>query len=65
MRLSERTGVIVVRVWIEGDGNDGFRARISATADVSQPARTTFAAGNLEDVIRIVRDWLQEFLGAR
>jgi hypothetical protein len=65
MRLTERTGVIVIRVWIEGGGDDGFRARISATPDVSRPERTTFAAGSLEDVVQIVRDWLEEFLEAR
>ena len=64
MQLSERTGVIVIRVWIEGEPHEGFRARVTATRDVLQPDRTTAAAGSVEDVVRIVRQWLEEFFNA-
>ncbi len=56
---SERTGVIVVRVWVEDD--DDPRARITASLDVSSEEQTVAAAAGTEEIITVVRDWLERF----
>lgn len=57
---AERTGVMVVRIWIEGDGC-GLRARLTATDDISSGEETTTTAATLEDVLDVVRRWVEAF----
>jgi hypothetical protein len=57
---SERTGVIVVRVWVEN--GDDLRARITSSLDVSSDEQTVTAAGGVEEAVQLVRDWLERFL---
>jgi hypothetical protein len=59
---SERAGVIVVRVWIEGDAS--ARARITASSDLSSDEQTIAVAAGVEQIVAAVRDWLEQFLSA-
>jgi hypothetical protein len=61
---AERTGVLVLRVWIEHDGVGGLRARITEASDLASREETTLVAGSVEDVLRIVADWLAAFVAA-
>lgn len=58
--VRERTGVLVVRAWIEGDPPQ-LKARITQTIDVAsrEPAATT--ASTAEQIFAAVRRWLEEF----
>ncbi len=64
MEHLSRVGVLLIRVWSEGDG---FRARIIESLDVTKPdARVTRAAATHQDVYDAVRAWLEAFAaGAR
>ncbi|MEU1662253.1 hypothetical protein ABZ547_01370 [Streptomyces sparsogenes] len=57
---SDRTGVLILRVWVEGDRPDGFRARIVPTGGPRQAPPT--AVGTVDDVLSAVRAWLDQIL---
>lgn len=54
---ADRTGVLVVRAWIE-DGR--LKARITRTVDVEQRDSITTAASTAEQIHTEVRHWLDE-----
>ena len=56
----ERVGVLVIRIWVEGEAEP--RARITASMDVAQPRQTTVMASSVDEVCTIVRDWLTRFM---
>jgi hypothetical protein len=58
--LGERVGVIVVRAWVEGDG--GIRARVTAT-DLSLAEESVSSAEGVEEIVGLVRAWLERFGG--
>jgi hypothetical protein len=55
----EPTGVLVLRVWIEGDGN--LRARITCSPDLSPERERTFVASSIEEIDGIIRDFVSDF----
>jgi hypothetical protein len=56
----ERTGVLVVRAWIEGDPPQ-LKARITQTTDVATREPVSSAASTAEQIYDAVRRWLEEF----
>jgi hypothetical protein len=63
----ERTAVLVIRAWFEGENEaNSLRFRITSTLDVIAPRVTnTFGAASEEDVVRAVRAWLRAFVSGR
>ena len=60
---SGRTGVMIVRIWIEG--SDGtLRARLTETLDVTAREDTTRVASTLEEIVDIVSTWVDGFVTA-
>jgi len=57
---AERTGALVVRVWIEGP-DEVFKARLTRTNDVMTAEQEVSYAGSPDDVCEQVRAWLEEF----
>jgi hypothetical protein len=56
---SERTGVLVLRLWTEDER--GLKARISSSVDLdSAPARTNVAT-SVDDIRAIVAEFLTDF----
>jgi hypothetical protein len=55
-----RSGILVVRAWIEGEGGAGLRARITRSPQVEgeEPLVTTTAS--VDEACATVRDWLEE-----
>jgi hypothetical protein len=62
--LTLRTGVLVLRVWLEDGEQDGLRARITETLDISAPDEIERAAAGEDEILRAVRVWLRSFLDA-
>jgi hypothetical protein len=60
--LEERAGVIVVRAWLESDGR--VRARVTATDLSMREEESASPAEGIEEIVRLVRDWLERFAGA-
>lgn len=61
-QYSDRTGILIVRLWIEGNARDGFRARITQTLDSADEEHATATAGDPEDVYAVVRTWVEAFV---
>jgi hypothetical protein len=59
---SDRTGLLIVRLWIEGNARDGFRARITQTLDSAGTERAVAMAGTPEGVCAVVQHWVDEFV---
>ena len=58
----DRTGILIVRLWIEGNSREGFRARITQTHDSTGLEQASATAGNPEDLYAVVRTWVEEFI---
>jgi hypothetical protein len=63
MDAPEPTGVLVLRVWVEGDGN--LRARITCSPDLSPERESVVAAASVKEIVGIVRDFLASYLASR
>ena len=59
---SDRTGILIVRVWIEGNARDGFRARVIHTLDSTGSERAMATAADPEVVCAVVRTWVEAFV---
>jgi hypothetical protein len=57
----ERTGVIIIRVWLEADDGNGFRARVTWVRDVEANEVDNAAASNVEEVVEMVQRFVNEF----
>ena len=59
MGARERTGVLVVRAWIEGEPAQ-LKARITQTADLARGEPISSTASSAEQIFAAVRGWLEE-----
>jgi hypothetical protein len=60
----QRTGVLLLRVWLEHDGADAFRARIISMLDVAVGREQVSVASDPQAVLEVVERWLKELTGA-
>jgi hypothetical protein len=60
---ADRTGVVVVRVWLEPGHEQGLRARITAT-DLATSREMTVSAASIDEIVEIVRAWIDSFVRA-
>lgn len=58
-RSSDRTGFLIVRLWIEGNPRDGLRARIMQTLDSTGNERAVSTAGSPEEIYAVVKTWVE------
>lgn len=58
---SDRTGVLIVRLWIEDDHPTRLRARITQTLEDTSREKTIAAASTNEDICAIVKRWVETF----
>ena len=57
---AERTGVLVIRAWIEGDP-PGLRLRITRTDDIASRHEDSTVAASIDEAVEIARRWLEDF----
>jgi hypothetical protein len=60
----DRTGLLIVRLWIENNAREGFRARITQTLDTAGTERTVRMAGTPEAVCTAVENWVDDFVNS-
>jgi hypothetical protein len=58
---AERTGLLVIRAWIEAYGETRLRARITRVVDVCGPEEISTVATR-EEIAGAVSEWLDAFL---
>ena len=62
MRLvPEQTGVLVVRVWVEGDPPRRLRGRITRTSDITARDEVSSVVSSAQEIKAVVHTWLSEF----
>jgi hypothetical protein len=59
---AERTAVLIIRLWVEGEPTVGFRARITRTLDVSKTEQVTTVSASKEEIREIFDRWFESFL---
>jgi hypothetical protein len=60
-----RTGVLVLRVWVEGRAPVDFRGRIVASLDVADRGREHAVVGTATEAEDFISEWLARFLTNR
>jgi len=60
----DRTGLLILRLWIEGNAREGFRARITQTLDSAGTERAVAMAGTPGAVYTVVQNWVDEFVNS-
>jgi len=58
-----RTGLLIIRVWIEDGSEQPLRAQISVTHDVARGIEQTVTLVRADEVTQVVDDWILEMLG--
>jgi len=61
MSSANRTGILIVRLWVEANAHEGFRARITQTLDSGAPGQAMATAGTPDELYAVVRTWVEEF----
>jgi hypothetical protein len=60
--MPERTGILVVRVWLEQGTPGRLRARLTQAADLGDPPTTLATTADVPGVCAAVEAWLRQFL---
>lgn len=60
---SDRTGVLIIRAWVEEGSSEPLRAHVRSTTDVSEGIERTVTLTRDEEVGATVKRWLAEVLG--
>ena len=61
-QTTDRTGLMIVRLWLEGSAGEGLRARITQTLDSNGPEQAMATAATPEDIYTVVRTWVEAFV---
>jgi hypothetical protein len=61
-RPAERTGVLVIRAWIEVNGESRLRARITRVLDTETREEIASVVATRDEITSTVADWLDAFL---
>lgn len=62
---ADRTGVLILRLWIEANHETGLRARITQTLDTMSTEHSVAVASSTEDICSVVRSWVDEFVAPK
>jgi hypothetical protein len=59
----DRTGFLIVRLWIEGNRREGLRARITQTLDSTGDEHEMSTAATPEEIYAVVQTWVEAIVG--
>ncbi len=62
---TERSGVLVVRAWVEGATAPRLHARITQSSDVTRTEQLTMTTATPDEILATVRAWLDALLSGR
>ncbi len=60
---SDRTGLLIIRAWIEQGSSEPLRAQMRLSTDISTGIERTLTLCREEDVCAAVQEWLCDILG--
>lgn len=58
----ERAEILVLRAWVEVDGDERLRVRATRTISDGTAKATSLATASIDGVCALVRSWLEELL---
>jgi hypothetical protein len=58
---SDRNGMLIVRIWIEGTAPSELRARITQTLDTLATEKAVAVAATSDGILAIVKQWVEDF----
>ena len=61
---SHRTGLLIIRAWLEPGSTEPLRAHIRVTSDISAGIEQSVALAESDTVIELVDEWLQGIVEA-
>lgn len=61
LRSPDRTGVLIVRLWIEASHETGLRARITKSLDATKSEEVTAVASTADGICEVVKEWVDDF----
>jgi hypothetical protein len=56
-----RTGVLVIRVWVEAAADGQIRARVTEARDLDSGEWTSAGASSVDAIVARVQEWLGDF----
>jgi hypothetical protein len=59
----ERTGVMVIRLWLETAAENALRARVIVVPDVESREAEDEVASSVDEIVEIVRQFASSFAG--
>jgi hypothetical protein len=65
VKVTERSGVLVVRAWVEQGTVPSLRARITQSHDLSTTEQIVTTTADVEDILSTVRAWLDALLSGQ
>ena len=57
-----RTGLVIIRAWIEEGSSEPLRAEVRVCTDVANGLEHTLTTARADEVCGAVREWLEEML---
>jgi hypothetical protein len=63
--VTTRTGLFIIRAWIETGSSSPLRAQIRLTTDVSQGFERTLTVAERDAVVEAIQGWLSDVLPRR
>jgi hypothetical protein len=63
-QTTDRTGVLILRLWIEANHETGLRARITQSLDSTAAEQPLAVAASADDICAIVKQWVHDFEGS-
>jgi hypothetical protein len=58
----DRSGMLIVRLWIESSALEGLRARITQTLDSAGPEQAVATVATAEEICEVVKAWVDAFV---
>jgi hypothetical protein len=59
---TERSGVLIVRAWVEDGRVPTLRARITRSHDLTRTEQIVTTTAEVDDIVSTVQDWLNALL---
>jgi hypothetical protein len=61
---SDRSGVLIVRLWSEANHQRGLRARVTQILDTMAAEESVAVAASAADICAVVERWVEDFAGS-
>ena len=62
---SHRTGLLIIRAWVEAGSAEPLRAQVRVTGDISGGIERSVALAHSDTVMELVDSWLQDIVRER